>query len=162
MDTNYLALLGYSGIFINKSIKLLTKSESTNKQIIMMILLVGLAAFIIYYYKQIQYKKDYKNDKTQLTIRQTAHLMCILFVLGTFILYSKYEVYNLVALASHSLFIYGIFTNTDLLVPSILLAVYFGMISINSFIENKSKMLLLSQLSLFGYFAHESYILIYL
>ena len=157
MDPNYFALFGYSSIFINKIIQLLTKLDSQNKQFGVIILVISLAAFMNYYYNLIQYKKDYTNDKTQMIVRQTAHIMFILFVLGTFIVYNNYEISNFIALIAHGLFMYNIITTTSLFIPSVLLAIYFGMVSINSIIENKSKILLLGQLLLFAFFLQGTY-----
>ena len=152
MDPNYLALFGYSGIFINKMIQLLTKPDSRNNQVIIIILLIGLAAFMNYYYNLTQYKKDYTNDKTQLIARQTAHTMFILFILGTFIILNNYEFYNFIALGAHSLFIYDIITTSSLFIPSVLLTIYFGIITANSITKNRPKLLIISQLLLFGFF----------
>ena len=152
MDPNYLALFGYSGIFINKMIQLLTKPDSRNNQIVLIILLIGLAAFMHYYYNLTQYKKDYINDKTQLIARQTAHTMFILFLLGTFIILNNYEFYNLIALVAHSLFLYDIITTSSLFIPSLLLTIHFGMITANSITKNRPKLLIISQLLLFVFF----------
>ena len=157
MDPNYLALFGYSGIFINKMIQLLTKPDSRNNQVIIIILLIGLAAFMNYYYNLTQYKKDYTNDKTQLIARQTAHTMFILFILGTFIILNNYEFYNFIALGAHSLFIYVIITTSSLFIPSVLLTIYFGIITANSITKNRPKLLIISQLLLFGFFLQETY-----
>ena len=180
---NYFALFGYSSLFIGNGLNLVNNPKES---LSLIILLIGLAAFIIYYYKTIYLNQDYTTDKTQLFTNKSAHTFYILFILWTFFILNQFHPIFAIALLGHSLFIYDLYTNTNQLYGSqlfgsqlfgsqlygsqlfgsqlfgsLLLAIFFGLSVANTthLIDTTSKIILFGQLLLFVFFTIETYML---
>ena len=170
---NYFALFGYSSLFIGNGLNLVNNPKES---LSLIILLIGLAAFIIYYYKTIYSNQDYTTDKTQLFTNKSAHTFYILFILWTFFILNQFHPIFAIALLGHSLFIYDLYTNTNQLYGSqlfgsqlygsqlygsLLLAIFFGLSVANTthLIDTTSKIILFGQLLLFVFFTIETYML---
>ena len=160
---NYFALFGYSSLFIGNGLNLVNNPKES---LSLIILLIGLAAFIIYYYKTIYSNQDYTTNKTQLFTNKVAHTFYILFILWTFFILNQFHPIFAIALLGHSLFIYDLYTNTNQLYGSqlfgsLLLAIFFGLSVANTthLIDTTSKIILFGQLLLFVFFTIETYML---
>ena len=170
---NYFALFGYSSLFIGNGLNLVNNPKES---LSLIILLIGLAAFIIYYYKTIYSNQDYTTNKTQLFTNKVAHTFYILFILWTFFILNQFHPIFAIALLGHSLFIYDLYTNTNQLYGSqlfgsqlfgsqlfgsLLLAIFFGLSVANTkhLIDTTSKLVLFGQLLLFVFFTIETYML---
>lgn len=151
--TNYLGLFGYLFIFLNRFRYMLTSKFNVS----LVILTIGLFAFIVYYFNEIRAETDYT---TQLRTRQTAHTMFIIYILFSLLIVKKIKLYYLVAFIAHALFLYNVSTNTNQLMAHISMSTYFAMIFANTIKEKYSVVLVIGQILLVIFYAIGAYKLV--
>jgi hypothetical protein len=153
MDEKYLALFGYSFIFMNRFRYMVTSKFN----ITLGILVAGLFAFIVYYFNEIRAETDYA---TQLRTLQFAHAIFIIYILSAILVARNFKLYYLAAFIAHTTFLYNISTNTNQLMAYIAMSAYFAMIFANTFKGDYSVVLVLGQILLFAFYAIGAYKLI--
>ena len=153
MDAKYLALFGYLFIFLNRFRYMVTSKFN----ITLGILLVGLFAFIVYYFNEIRAETDYA---TQLRTLQFAHAIFTIYILSAVLVARNFKLYYLAAFIAHTTFLYNISTNTNPFMAYASMSAYFAMIFANKIKGDYSIVLILGQILLFIFYAIGAYKLI--
>ena len=127
LPVDSVALTGYLALFGFFAYKLTDTFKRPADLVANVLLLVGLASFIVYHYRKLMENIDETNSTSQKNTRIVAHSTIAAFFVITVTAFSnaKYSYYDTFALIGHVFLLWAVSTGNLQLIGFILLALYF-------------------------------------